>query len=203
MRKSVNMRQQFVKNHLFGLGLEIGAMHSPLPYNKKTTKMHYCDVRTRAELIDFVKTKPKVALSSYKDIPNTDVIGSSDDLSNVPDNKYDFTCSSHVFEHAINFGKSIEESLRIVKKGGHVYCIVPDKRYTHDKDREETTFKDLVEIYESDPELNYDEVGFNHKNRFTEKTVFKFLDYLQPKLNFKILGKQRNGMNIFFYLQKI
>ena len=194
--------KNYILNNLSGLGLELGAFYTPFPYSENT-KMDYCDVRTRDELIEVAKGETSIKKEEYNLIPETAIFGTGDSLIDIDNDTYDFTCSCHVLEHVINFGKAIEESLRVTKKLGKLYCIVPDKRFTFDKDKKETTYQELVDIYESEPILNYDEVGYGHKNRFTDETVFNFLKYLNNTIDFNIQIGVRNGMNIIFLLQKL
>nr|WP_314897217.1 methyltransferase domain-containing protein [uncultured Flavobacterium sp.] len=79
-------------------------------------------------------------------------------LSAIPSEKYDFIIASHCLEHCANTLKTVKEWLRVVKKGGAVLFILPDKRYTFDYNRPITTFKHLLNDLESD----VDETDLTH-----------------------------------------
>jgi SAM-dependent methyltransferase len=64
-------------------------------------------------------------------------------LDAIPSEKYDFLISSHCLEHCANTIKTVEEWLRVIKKGGAILLILPDKRFTFDHKRSVTSFKHL------------------------------------------------------------
>lgn len=69
------------------------------------------------------------------------------DLNKIPSGKYDFIISSHCLEHCANTLKTVEEWLRVIKKGGVLLFVLPDKRYTFDHNRSVTKFSHLLEDY--------------------------------------------------------
>lgn len=69
------------------------------------------------------------------------------DLNRISSEKYDFVISSHCLEHCANTLKSVNEWLRIIKKGGVLLLVLPDKRYTFDHNRSITKFSHLIEDY--------------------------------------------------------
>jgi len=76
-------------------------------------------------------------------------------LKTIPNENYDFLISSHCLKHCANTLKTVNEWLRVIKKGGVILLILPDKRNTFDHKRPVTTFKHLKddlknEINESD-----------------------------------------------------
>jgi len=81
---------------------------------------------------------------------NADYICDATDLYFAKDNEFDFVCSSHVLEHLTNPIKALEEWIRVVKKGGSIYCGVPDKRLTFDHRRKRTTLLHLIDDHVSD-----------------------------------------------------
>ncbi len=80
------------------------------------------------------------------------------DLSGVPEEKYDFLLASHCLEHCANTLKTMEEWLRVVKKGGAVLLVLPDKRFTFDSRRPVTAFEHL----QADFAANVDETDLTH-----------------------------------------
>jgi predicted SAM-dependent methyltransferase len=69
------------------------------------------------------------------------------DLKDVPSDKYDFLISSHCLEHCANALKTVEEWLRVVKKGGAILLVLPNKNFTFDHNRYVTTFDHLLDDY--------------------------------------------------------
>ncbi len=70
------------------------------------------------------------------------------DLSNILPEVYDFVLSSHSLEHVANPLKALREWLRVLKTGGILVLVVPDKQYTFDQHRPYTTFEHLLDDYE-------------------------------------------------------
>src|SRR5947208_3341490 len=72
-------------------------------------------------------------------------IAEATELSSVPNGRYDFVLSSHSLEHTANPLKALKEWNRIIKPGGTLVLLLPDKRYTMDRKREYTSFSHLLE----------------------------------------------------------
>ncbi|WP_026839476.1 methyltransferase domain-containing protein [Gillisia sp. JM1] len=79
-------------------------------------------------------------------------------LKAIPNKKYDFLIASHCLEHCANALKTVEEWLRVIKKGGAILLILPDKRYTFDHQRPVTSFEHIVD----DLNGNIDETDLAH-----------------------------------------
>ncbi len=60
------------------------------------------------------------------------------------DERFDFVISSHVLEHFWDPIKALQEWMRVVKKSGYIFMIIPHKDRTFDHDRPRTTLKELV-----------------------------------------------------------
>ncbi|MCF8321919.1 MAG: class I SAM-dependent methyltransferase [Flavobacterium sp.] len=71
-------------------------------------------------------------------------------LATVPSEKYDFLVASHCLEHCANTLKTVKEWLRVVRKGGAILLILPDKRYTFDQNRPITSFEHLLDDLKKD-----------------------------------------------------
>src|SRR5688572_25275355 len=70
------------------------------------------------------------------------------DLQGIEDNKYDFVLSCHSLEHVANPLKALSEWQRVLKPGGLLVLVLPDKRYTFDINRTYTKMDHLVKDYE-------------------------------------------------------
>ena len=62
----------------------------------------------------------------------------------LPNAALDYLCSSHVLEHLPNPLAALHEWHRVLRPGGWLYLVVPDKRYTFDASRPVTTVKHLL-----------------------------------------------------------
>ena len=94
--------------YCWGQGIDVGSGgRSPVPGQVRAD----CD-RDR---------KPDIIVDSFK-LP-------------VKDNEFDYLTNLHVLEHFDDTGKVIREWLRVVKPGGYVLCVLPDKDYTPKHDQ--------------------------------------------------------------------
>lgn len=79
--------------------------------------------------------------------PGYQYIEEGANLSVIKDDTYDFILASHSLEHIANPLKALKEWLRVLKRGGVLLAILPDKRYTFDHKRPVTAFGHLLEDY--------------------------------------------------------
>jgi SAM-dependent methyltransferase len=87
------------------------------------------------------------------------------DLRTIGDNSYDFVLSSHNLEHYANPMKAIAEWHRVLKPGGALLMILPDRRFTFDHRRSYTGFDHLLEDYKN----NTGEDDLTHLEEILEK----------------------------------
>lgn len=112
-----------------GRGVEIGAGSNRFPNINAVSVDLYTDFKERV-------------------YPKPDVIASAYDLSFLKDESRDFVITSHLLEHLINPLKALKEWKRVMRPGGVLFLIVPDKRYVPiptDNRAAETTLKELLE----------------------------------------------------------
>jgi ubiquinone/menaquinone biosynthesis C-methylase UbiE len=126
-----------------GTGIEIGGLHARLNVEADVKVLDYLSTE---ELKEKYKNDRNVNLD---DLWKVDIVSQAWDLSEIENNSLDFVMSSHVIEHLPNPATALEEWLRVVKTGGVVFFIVPDMRFTFDKDRKLTDVETLLEKYES------------------------------------------------------
>ena len=68
-------------------------------------------------------------------------------LNGIESNRYDFLLSCHNLEHIANPLRAIQEWVRVLKPGGQLLLILPDKRFTFDRKRAYTHFEHLVQDF--------------------------------------------------------
>ena len=78
------------------------------------------------------------------------IINDAVNITGVGNEAYDFVFSSHCLEHIANPIKALKEWLRIVKRGGCVILIVPEKTKCFDHKRDISKFAVLLAQYEKD-----------------------------------------------------
>ena len=76
------------------------------------------------------------------------IINDAVNITHVENEYYDFVFSSHSLEHIANPLKAISEWLRIIKNGGYVIIIVPEKSCCFDHKRNYSKFSTLLSQYE-------------------------------------------------------
>ena len=155
-------RWQIASQYLFGNGIEIGALHSPLkvPANAKVS---YVD---RMSVSDLKKHYPKF---DENKLVKVDIVDDGEFLLKIPDASVDFVIANHMIEHCENPIVTIENYLRVLKLGGIIYMAVPDKRYSFDIDRPVTSLEHLIRDYKEGPQWSRRE-HFEEWVRLVEKT---------------------------------
>ncbi len=142
-----------------GKGLEIGALHNPFDLDADVV---YLDQRKTAELRAGFKNHPRV-----RRIPQVQLVWKGDSYPFIDDNAFDFVVNSHVLEHVCNPGRVIAEWLRVVRPGGIVYMVVPDKRHCFDRQRETTSLEHLLQDHEAGTSL----IELEHYRDYILKTA--------------------------------
>ena len=98
-----------------------------------------------------------------------DVVAPGDNLP-FSDESFDFVISSHVIEHFYDPIKAIQEWLRVIRRGGYVYMIIPDKERTFDKPKKRTTLNELIERHQN-PNPNLKDDHGHHSIWITEDLI--------------------------------
>ncbi len=153
-------RELLAKRYLQGCGLEIGALHRPLPLPSAVT-IRYVDIASREENIE------KFPELDAADIVAVDYIDDGFILSGIPDNSQDFLIANHVLEHAPNPIQVLRNWCRTLKRDGRLFVTIPIAKRCFDKGRPETTLDHLIDDYDlyNRPTDNLARQRINEKNR--------------------------------------
>jgi len=76
-------------------------------------------------------------------------IGEGGVLDRIADARYDFVLSSHSLEHTANALRAVSEWKRVLKPGGAMLLVLPERRYTFDHRRPVTSFEHLLQDFEA------------------------------------------------------
>lgn len=68
-------------------------------------------------------------------------------LSDIKTENYDFVFASHTLEHIANPLKALFEWIRIIKDGGHIILVLPEKSVCFDHRRQVSSLDKLVKQY--------------------------------------------------------
>ena len=127
-------------HYLDGLqGLEIGAAaHNPFGLQTKNV-----------DIADEFNTSvyKKHEIDVVGEMAHIDIVAPGDSIP-VPNESQDFVLSSHVLEHFSDPIKALKEWHRVVKQGGYIFMIVPHKERMFDRDKQRTTFDELLSRHE-------------------------------------------------------
>jgi SAM-dependent methyltransferase len=149
-------RRELSFRYISGKGLEIGALHEPLPVRDGVV-VEYVDVCGREESITkFPDLNPaKFVEPTY--------IDDGFELSSIPDASQDFLIANHVLEHSPNPIQAMVNWTRVLKPDGVLFTAIPIADKCFDKGRVLTTLAHLVEDRELCMEANHEE--FRRRNR--------------------------------------
>lgn len=173
--KKIN-RYHLAKIYLKGEGIEIGALHNPLPVPSHV-RVKYVDRMSKNALKKHYEELSQLSLVEI------DIIDDGEKLETISNESQDFVIANHFIEHAQNPILTIQNMLRVLKKGGVLYIALPDKRYTFDQDRPITPLEHLITDYERGPEYSR-YAHFEEWTRFVAKpTPEKFQQSLQNYLS--------------------
>ena len=129
-------RSVLSKAFLFGKGIEIGALHNPLCV-AEGVKVNYMDRLANSELREHY---PELC---EHDLVEVDIIDNGETLKKVVSGSQDFIIANHFIEHCEDPILALKNIFRALRTHGVLYMAVPDKRFTFDIDREETSISHL------------------------------------------------------------
>lgn len=133
-------------------GIEIGGPSSlfsyGLPLYKMISKLDGCNFSKHTVWEGEIAEGN--SYNYYKNKTGFQYISEAYDLKAIASEHYDFLLASHCLEHCANCIKTLQEWLRVLKPGGSMLLILPDKRFTFDHKREVTTFNHLVDDFVRD-----------------------------------------------------
>ncbi len=138
------LSHQYISGH----GIEIGALHAPLPVDKKKAVVKYVD---RMNEKDLRSHYPEL---NDLDLVHIDYIANGELLESIADASQDFVIANHFIEHCQNTILTIKNMLRVLKPGGIIFLSVPDKRFTFDRDRDTTSLNHIINDFEKGPQVS-------------------------------------------------
>jgi SAM-dependent methyltransferase len=218
-------RAFFARSYCSGRGIEIGALHHPLPLHDGA-KVRYVD---RMSADDVRKQYPEL---NGQPLVHVDIVDNGETLSTLPDGQEDFVIANQFIEHCQNPVRALVNMLRVLRNGGIVMLAVPDKRFTFDKDRSITTNEHILDECLNGTEANRaghfaDVVGLDrypdrkpeleaemkrlmdldysiHYHVWDSDAFLKFLLWVKERfgLPFELMATFRNGEETIHILQK-
>jgi SAM-dependent methyltransferase len=142
-------RVRLAKRYLHGDGLEIGALHLPLPM-PRGAGVRYVD---RMDEHALVAEYPEL---EGHDLVHVDVVDDGERLTSVPDASVDFVVANHFLEHTEDPIGTLEQHTRVLRPGGVLYLANPDPRATFDERRPLTSVEHLARDHRDGPQGSRD-----------------------------------------------
>ena len=124
--------------YLAGDGIEIGALHAPLPV-PAAARVKYVDRLDAAGLQGHYPELAGQALTAV------DILDDGETLGTIADGSLDFIIANHMLEHCENPLGTIRNHFRKIRTGGVLYYAVPDMRFSFDNRRALTSMTHFVD----------------------------------------------------------
>ncbi|MGH7392686.1 MAG: class I SAM-dependent methyltransferase [Candidatus Rokuibacteriota bacterium] len=137
---TVAVRAEMARRYIRGEGIEIGAMHLPLPVPAGAT-VRYVDTVTREESI---RRFPHLDAGA---IVTPDYLEDGFELPSLAPASRDFVIANHVLEHSPDPVGTLLRWRRVLRPGGVIFLSVPIAEKCFDRGRPETSVEHLLEDY--------------------------------------------------------
>jgi SAM-dependent methyltransferase len=145
-RRHVAVRRRLANRYLRGEGIEIGALHLPLPL-PRGAHARYVD---RMGIEGLRTHYPE--LNAY-DLVSPDIVEDGESLASLADGSVDFVVANHLIEHCQDPIGTLRVYARVLREDGVLYLAAPDRRRTvFDRRREETSLEHLLRDHSEGPE---------------------------------------------------
>jgi Methyltransferase domain len=128
-----------------GVGIEIGPLDRPV-VTKQDGEILYVDHADTASIRGKYQGNSDVNIAS---IVNVDAVWGTQTLQQAigPARNVDYIIASHVIEHVPDIITWLDELRAVLKPRGQVRLAVPDRRFTFDYLRRETSLADILNSY--------------------------------------------------------
>lgn len=160
--RSTAEARRHLSRHVAGHGIEIGPGHVPFPLALPGVEVRYVDRWRPTENQDLFPE-----LGEEAGFPQPDVVCNldTDRLSPIADDSQDFVIASHTLEHIANPLWLLDDLHRVLRPGGILVLLLPERHRTFDRDREPTSLVHLIDEYDR----RITEVDDDHVEEFLTK----------------------------------
>ena len=138
-------RNMISRAFLVGEGIEIGALHNPLPLPTYAT-VKYVDRFDKSGLYE--QYPELIGLN----LVSVDVVDDGESLLTFEDSSQDFVVANHFLDHCEDPIATLKTFERVLRVGGVIFLALPDKRYTFDVNRKRTTLEHLISDHKNGPQ---------------------------------------------------
>lgn len=148
-------REAFVKSIIKDKNsriLEIGPLNRPITTKSEFPNCFYCDIRSTEEIKalytgnNYLETTGiTIDVNTIIDIDY--VLKENYQKTFGEEDKFDYVIASHVLEHIEDIIDFFNDITSVLKIGGKLCVVYPDKRYCFDHFRESASFRDAYDVY--------------------------------------------------------
>ncbi len=139
-KRRVALAHRFLR----GSGMEIGALHNPLPISAEM-QVTYVDKLANVQLKHHYPEIPSDTLVQV------DIVADAERLLSVPDESQDFVIASHLIEHCEDPIGALQTWIRVLRMHGEVLLAVPNKALTFDRCRPVTPWAHILRDWQDGP----------------------------------------------------
>jgi SAM-dependent methyltransferase len=182
---ALEVRQRLAAAYLRGEGIEIGALHNPLPLPPEAAA-RYVDLCDEEELRLLYY---EIADYEFVDV---DIVDDGETLSTMDAGSQDFVISNHFLEHCHDPLGALVSHARVLRTGGVLYCAIPDCRRTFDSERERTSFEHLWRDHREGTDWSRQghfqewSAKVNHRTGAEHEAWWRMLDALDYSIHFHV-----------------
>lgn len=133
----LSKRQRYANRYIQGQGIEIGALHSPLKVSPERASVVYIDRMDNRQLR---RHYPELKSHNFVEVG---IVDDGEKLEKIGSTSQDFVIANHFIEHCEDPLSTLQNHIRVLKKGGIIFWSVPNKVYTFDKQRPITSTEHL------------------------------------------------------------
>lgn len=126
-------------------GIEVGALNRPI-VTRADGDILYADHLPTEGLRTKYAEHPDVNRNEFADLVPVSIVTGRGFLSDVvaAGDKFDYIIASHVLEHIADPIGWLDGCTKILKEGGIIFLALPDRRFTFDRLRADTTTGELL-----------------------------------------------------------
>lgn len=122
--------------------LEVGALASPMFRDQE--RVSYLDWFSREELEASLASNERYANANFV---SPTYVAKTTRFSKVVDASFDLVIANHVLEHVPDPITWLQQVHHLTKSGGHLFMALPDRRFTFDFLRPESTMAEVQRAY--------------------------------------------------------
>lgn len=150
----MDRRQKILEHIRPGMrGIEIGPFFAPLLPKADGWDVQVLDVYDADQLRERAAADPGIAPAAIARIETVDLLGPAHRLAELAGaaghapHSFDFVLSSHNFEHLPDPLRFLQAVQQVLKPGGVLSMVLPDKRFCFDMLRPRSTLGEVLEAY--------------------------------------------------------